>query len=169
MKSCEWLSHRADLEEYQQQARALFEELKSGDESASWRFRWMHPGFREKSVVDVRAATLDLADAQAVLAREYGFEDWVALAEFAEAVGRDGPVGRFEAAVEAVISGDVATLRSMLRDNPELVRERSMRRHHATLLFYVAANGVEQGRQKTFGVALFDSPRSDRRAVLLGM
>ena len=102
-----------------------------------------------KRCSDVRAAALDLADAQAVLAREYGFEGWLALAEFSEAIGRDGSVGRFEAAVEAVISGDVATLRSMLRDNPELVRERSTRRHYATLLFYVAANGVEQGRQKT--------------------
>ena len=50
MRNCEWLSHRADLEEYQQQARALFEELKSGDESAAWRFKRMHPGFREKTV-----------------------------------------------------------------------------------------------------------------------
>ena len=48
--------------------------------------------------------------------------------------------------MEAVISGDVATLPSMLRDNLDLVRARSTRRHHATLLFYVAANGVEQRR-----------------------
>ncbi len=51
--------------------------------------------------------------------------------------------------MEAVISGDVTTLRSMLRENPELVRARSMRRHNATLLHYVGANGVEGGRQKT--------------------
>jgi len=37
----------------------------------------------------------------------------------------------------------------MLRDNPELVRARSTRSHHATLLHYIAANGVEHGRQKT--------------------
>jgi hypothetical protein len=37
----------------------------------------------------------------------------------------------------------------MLREHPELVRTRSTRRHHATLLHYLGANGVEQGRQKT--------------------
>jgi ankyrin repeat protein len=37
----------------------------------------------------------------------------------------------------------------MLEEAPDLVRARSTRRHHATLLHYVAANGVEGGRQKT--------------------
>jgi ankyrin repeat protein len=40
-------------------------------------------------------------------------------------------------------------LRSLLRDDPELVRARSARSHHATLLHYVAANGVEDSRQRT--------------------
>src|SRR5439155_15305723 len=74
---------------------------------------------------------------------------WADLAEFTDTISHDGSVGRFEAAVEAVISGDVAQLRSILRENPELVRARSTRRHHATLLHYVGANGVEGGRQKT--------------------
>ena len=149
MKLSESHSYRAALEQYQQQAEALFEELKSGDESAAWRFKWMHPRFGEKSVAEVRAETLDLADAQLVVADEYGFTGWTALAEFAEAVRRAGPVDLFEAAVEAVISGDVTTLRSLLRDNPELIRARSTRRHRATLLHYVAAIGVVGGRQKT--------------------
>src|SRR5262249_46354124 len=55
----------------------------------------------------------------------------------------------FEAAVDAVISGDADTLRRMLAANPELVRERSQREHHATLLHYVGANGVEDERQRT--------------------
>jgi ankyrin repeat protein len=154
MKSSEPLPYRALLEQYQQQAETLFEELKSDDESAAWRFKWMHPRFREKLVADVRAAALDLADAELVVAREYGFADWEALVVFAEAVRQDGPVDRFEAAVEAVVSGNLSTLRSMLRDNPELARARSTRRHHATLLFYVAANGVESGRQKTAANAI---------------
>jgi ankyrin repeat protein len=149
MSSADSLPYRATLPEYQQQAQALSEALKSGDEAAAWRFKWLHPRFRGKSVADVRAATLDVTDAQLVVAHEYGFENWADLAAFTEAVGRDGPVERFEAAVEALVSGDVAALRSMLRENPELVRARSTRRHHATLLHYVGANGVEGGRQKT--------------------
>ena len=114
-----------------------------------WRFKWEHPRFRGKTVTDVQTATLDLSDAQLVVAREYGFEDWAHLRRFAMALETDDVVIRFETAVEAVISGDVPTLRSMLRDDPGLVRARSTRRHHATLLHYIAANGVEGIHQKT--------------------
>ena len=143
------LPYRATLKEYQQQANALFDAMKSGDAAAAWRFKWMHGRFRGKSVTDVRAATLDVTDAQSVIAHEYSFESWPDLAEYTEAVSRDGAVKRFEAAVEAVVSGDVTSLRAMLRENPELARARSTRRHHATLLHYIGANGVEGGRQKT--------------------
>jgi ankyrin repeat protein len=149
MTNTDPISYRAPLEEYQQEAEALFEALKSGDEAAAWRFKWEHPRFRGKLVTDVKAATLDLADAQVVVAHDYGFESWADLAAFTHAVSRDGTVSRFEAAVEAVISGNVAELRSMLGEHPELIRARSTRRHHATLLHYVAANGVEGCRQKT--------------------
>src|SRR5207245_10590336 len=80
-----------------------------------------------------------------------------ALVEHVEAVTRDGsPVFQFESAVEAVITGELATLESLVCENPELVRARSTRVTHfdppvhgATLLHYVAANGVEGYRQKT--------------------
>ena len=149
MSSSDPLSYRAPLEEYKQQADALFHAVKSGDEAAQWRFKWVHPRFHGKSATDVKIANLDLNDAHEVVAREYCFASWAALAEFTDSVSRDGPVARFEAAVEAVISGDVAALRSMLHDNPELVRARSTRAHLATLLHYIGANGVEGGRQKT--------------------
>lgn len=55
----------------------------------------------------------------------------------------------FEEAVEAVIEGDAATLRRLLREHPHLIHERSHREHRATLLHYVGANGVEDFRQKT--------------------
>lgn len=58
-------------------------------------------------------------------------------------------IAQFEAAVDAVIAGDVATLESLLRANPQLVRARSTRKHRSTLLHYVSANGVEDYRQKT--------------------
>jgi len=143
------LSFRATLEEYEQEAAALFGALESGDEGAEWHFKWEHPSFRGKPVDDVRTATLDLADAQVVVARAYAFESWSDLVAFTDAVKRDDSVVRFETAVEAVISGDVPALRSLLRDHHDLVRARSKRRHHATLLHYIGANGVEGARQKT--------------------
>jgi ankyrin repeat protein len=149
MSGSDPLPFTAGLEEYGREAEALLAGLRAGDEDARWRFKWVHPRFRGKPVDEVKEATLDLSDARIVVARDHGFEDWTALARFTEDVARDGPVARFERAVEAVISGDVAALRSMLRETPALVRARSARRHHATLLHYVAANGVEGDRQKT--------------------
>jgi ankyrin repeat protein len=140
---------RAGLEEYQREAEQLLEKLRASDEAVQWRFKWEHPRFRGRSVEDVRAAALDLADAQTVIAQEHAFTTWADLIGFTDAVQRDAAVALFETAVEAVISGDVAGLSTMLREHPELVRSRSMRRHHATLLHYLGANGVEGGRQRT--------------------
>ena len=43
----------------------------------------------------------------------------------------------------------MATLESLVRQHPDLVRAHSAREHRATLLHYVAANGVEDYRQRT--------------------
>lgn len=149
MHSTGSLPFHAALDDYRREAGELIAALQSGDEDAGWRFKWAHPRFKEKTLSDVQAATLDLTDAQTVIAQEHSFRTWEELADFAHAVATDGPVTRFEEAVEAVVSGDAAALRSMLRDDPELVRTRSARRHHCTLLHYLGANGVENGRQKT--------------------
>jgi ankyrin repeat protein len=105
----------------------------------------------------VSLGTVDLADAQLAVARAHCFLDWDALAQHARDVNIPGsPIARFERAVEAVITGDIETLDQLLRDDVELVRMRSTRincfdppLHRATLLHYVAANGVENHRQRT--------------------
>src|SRR5205807_10016052 len=56
---------------------------------------------------------------------------------------------RFEAAADAIVSGDIATLARLLSENAQLIRARSSREHHSTLLHYVSANGIEDFRQKT--------------------
>lgn len=89
-------------------------------------------------------------DARSIIAREHHFESWAAFVEHKEALeNKTSPVAQFEAAVQAVITGDVVTLGLLLRRSPELTRARSARNHHGTLLHYVGANGVEGFRQKT--------------------
>ncbi len=61
----------------------------------------------------------------------------------------DAVTAGFEAAADAVVAGDLAALAPLLRADPSLVRARSARAHRATLLHYVAANGVEDARQRT--------------------
>lgn len=139
----------ATQEDYEREADALLAALRSGSERARWVFKWEHPRFRGLHVNTVSPHTLDQPDARLVTARRYAFETWEDLIVFAGAVERDEAAARFEAAVEAVVDGDLAALRSLLRDDPGLARARSKRRHHATLLHYIGANGVEGVRQRT--------------------
>lgn len=143
------LSFRAPLGDYLRLAEQTLDALRAGDEATAWRFKWMHPRFRGLGIADVRAANLGLDDARLLVAREYFLEDWDALARFVSDVAGEGSVARFEAAADAVIAGDRAALERMLRDDPSLPRARSARSHHATLLHYLAANGVENYRQRT--------------------
>jgi len=129
-------------------------------------FHENHPRFLDSDIPwlpkrlpdsEIRSTALELPDAQLTIARRYSFQSWPAPAEYVEAVTRDGsPLLQFESAVEAVVTGEVATLESLLHRNTELVQARSTRIthfdppvHRATLLHYTAANGVEGHRQKT--------------------
>jgi ankyrin repeat protein len=156
----------AHIEAYNQQAAELLDAWTTGDPSAIGIVRRKHPRFLDatipwlpKNVSDdeVRSTTLDRGDAQLTLARWYDFQSWPRLVEYVGAVAEPAsPVARFESAVEMVIHGDVASLASRLRAHPDLIRARSTRVthfdppvHRATLLHYVAANGVEGYRQMT--------------------
>lgn len=142
-------AYRFPLSDYEQQAESLQADFTAGDLDAAWRVRWQHPRFRDAPIEEVRRNALDLADARTVVARDHGFTDWPHLLRFAEQVVGDPVVSSFENAVEAIVSGDLDSLQALLRDRPELIRARSARAHHATLLHYLAANGVEGVRQRT--------------------
>ncbi|MCI0681563.1 MAG: ankyrin repeat domain-containing protein [Gemmataceae bacterium] len=159
------LPFRSTLDQYQAQAEALLAAHHAGDPQALCIIHRCHPRFldanipwlaRNLSPAEIQNAAFDLADAQLTVARGYNFRDWHALIEYVDAVTQDGAVSRFEAAVEAIITGDLAGLQALLREHPGLVHARSTRVtnfdppvHRATLLHYVAANGVESYRQQT--------------------
>src|SRR5271154_1092415 len=90
-----------------------------------------------------------LTDAHFVIACSHGFESWPKFAKHLQAVAQNTSVSKFEAAADAIVAGDFATLQQLLREDPDLVRARSPREHGATLLHYVSANGIEGYRQKT--------------------
>jgi ankyrin repeat protein len=162
----EHLRFNAPLHEYVQQADALLAGWQSGDRQAERIFRSKHPKFlddkipwleRPMSDAEVRAMPIDRDDALLAIARGYDFLDWASLVSWVEAVHVPGsPVARFEEAVEAVVNGDAPTLARLLEEDPALVRARSTRVncfdppvHRATLLHYLAANGVEGYRQRS--------------------
>ena len=91
-----------------------------------------------------------LRSAQFVIARSHGFESWPKFAIHLERLAQStSSVSRFETAAEAIVQGNAAKLKRLLRENPSLIKQRSTREHGATLLHYVSANGVEGYRQKT--------------------
>jgi len=55
----------------------------------------------------------------------------------------------FERAADAVVFGDIDTLRELLDEESTLIHARSPRPHRATLLHYCGANGTEDPRQHT--------------------
>jgi hypothetical protein len=156
---------RSSLVAYEQQAESLLAAHRAADPAAIDLFHRNHPRFLDDKIrwrpkfipaSEIRDAALSFDDARLAIARCYDFLDWPALAAHVAAVSEQGSVFEFESAVEAVVNGDLATLNDALRRDGALVRARSSRVccfdppvHRATLLHYVAANGVEAYRQKT--------------------
>ena len=89
-------------------------------------------------------ADVTLADVKLTLAEFYYHQSWEHLEAWAEEASSPGSrVSSFEAAASAILAGDAANLKALLRLYPSLIRHRSIRRHHGYLLHYIAANGVE--------------------------
>src|SRR5262249_51336373 len=100
-------------------------------------------GLASASDEEIHGAGLSLEQARALVAKEHGFKDW-------DEVLRNGSLAidaRFEAAVEAVIHGELDDLQRLLNDAPYLAHARSSYPHHSTLLHHCSANGIEHTRQ----------------------
>jgi hypothetical protein len=144
------LPPRPSIEQYRKQAKDLTRAFREGDSPALERVKKYHPRARQQFDSETLSARFALADAQWVIALEHGFESWPKFAKHLEGLARQSsPVSKFESAAHAIVTGDLATLERLLRENPELIRDRSTRVHRATLLHCVGANGFENYRQKT--------------------
>jgi ankyrin repeat protein len=170
------LPQRPNLEQYRKLAKELTRAAKSGDEAAilEWSKNWVEALIRQSGLeitkqLPVRAESwtrmiaryakkeliekkppVTLSKAQFVIARSEGFASWPKFAKHIDSLRTaDSAASQFEQAADAIVTGDLANLERLLRENPELVHARSAREHGATLLHYVSANGVEGYRQKT--------------------
>jgi ankyrin repeat protein len=80
------LPARPDLEQLRKQAKELLKSHKSGNPEAFRRFREQHPDFSNASDSKLQSVPVSLADAQLVVAREYGFASWTKLKEQVESI-----------------------------------------------------------------------------------
>src|SRR5262249_17462214 len=108
-----------------------------------------HPKLTGRPESDIWAAGLADGDYLDTVARGHGYPGW-------EAVSTMWP-GRltlhFERCLDDVLAGDVEAVAESLQAYPDLVSMRSHWGHRATLLHYLAANGVEIYRQRVPGNA----------------
>ena len=170
------LPRRPNLEVYKQLAKELLQACKSDNEEAinDWAEKWATSLAKQSGIKFIRPLpviasrwtdqiagfvrrTLQehggkcrLADAQLMIARSHGFTSWARFSTHLNGLSkRNSAIARYESAADAIVKGNIKTLKRLLRDDPRLVHARSTREHGATLLHYVSANGVEGYRQKT--------------------
>lgn len=142
------LPFTSPFEKYRGQSAFLLHQAQARDPKAL-RFMYQYNVRLQKSGEDEMAKhDFVQLDADEALLNWYHFKSWEELEKYTRLV-QEPPVKTFEEAVEAIIIGDTKTLSSLLQENPELIRQRSVRWHRSTLLIYVGANGVENFRQKT--------------------
>jgi ankyrin repeat protein len=172
------LPPRPDIEQYRKRAKSLVTAANADDPNAvkQWAADWLNAltrlldveitpfvqgsfdravehltegvATRRKKAHD-EGETFALADAQHLIAQAHSYENWASFTEEVKALQTVSRTSLFERAADAVVSGDLVTLDDLLKRHPDLVRARSQRTHHVTLLHYIAANGVEDFRQKT--------------------
>lgn len=105
---------------------------------------WL-PGYARVSADAIVQEEVALTLIEQAVARSFGYASWSHALADGDARAID-PF--FELAVDAVVDGRVSQLETLLRAKPALVHDRSALPHGATLLHYVAANGVEIWRQR---------------------
>lgn len=126
------------------QALRLKEAYDEEDSAVQVQLSNWHPQCIQLSFNQMLNQKLTLDDMRLVVAREHGFKEW-------EEVLSLGPVlldEAFETGVECMLEGDLKNLEAILKKDPQLTHRASKYAHHATMLHYLAANGVETWRQR---------------------
>ena len=104
---------------------------------------WL-PNAGRRSTEELFDLPLCRNDALEAASRAHGFGSW----HDTGLRGRKPGDPDFESAIECLLRGDITALLDVLDRVPDLVVRRSHYGHRATLLHYLAANGVETYRQR---------------------
>jgi ankyrin repeat protein len=123
------LPARPNLEQLKKQAKAVLKGYESADPAVLEEIRTEHPAWRRATVSEIASARFTLADAQTVIARQYGFESWPKLrahvVQFHAAQFQDdaSTAEVVEALRSAAGKGDLQRLSTLLDQHPELIDE----------------------------------------------
>ncbi len=103
-----------------------------------------HPDCIGKDYQHIMDLELSQEDIQYAQARQFGYKSWQEVIEKSTSINYN-----FEKAVDHLIMGELKQLKELLINFPNLLQSRSNYNHEASLIHYIAANGVECYRQIT--------------------
>jgi hypothetical protein len=149
------------LDHLRHQAKDLIRDHAARTLDAAQRLREFHPRFARLSDAEIFNANLTLSAAQLTIAREHGFPSWARLKHHIETPAKvnqfnlkhheriEDPV--FRRAVDLIDAGDVAVLRALLQQHPQLVYQRIVFEggnyfRNPTLLEFIAENPVRHNQ-----------------------
>jgi ankyrin repeat protein len=119
------LPARPSLEQLRKQAKSLLKNYQAADSATLTRIRESHPRWMDRAGEQIAAAPFALADAQLVIANEYGFASWSKLQSHVKALETASATAEVVAALrDAAGRDDVARLNVLLDAYPELMNER---------------------------------------------
>jgi ankyrin repeat protein len=140
---------RPNLDQLKRQSHELHRAIADGVLPAAARVVAHHPAMQGVPLSEALERPFVLADAQLVIAREYGFANWAKLKQrvaLAGRVDRIRPHPRFNEALAALDAGDIDRLHALVTADPSLVHARTNLQPPygyftaATLLHHVAGN-----------------------------
>jgi hypothetical protein len=143
------LPSQPSLTQLKLQARELQRDQRAGKPSAGARILAHHSRRSTQTSRQLLERPLALADAQLVIAREYGFSSWTELKYHVEVESRWSrlePHPQFDEAVTLLDSGNLDRLRALLGSEPTLIGARGCLQpplnyfSGATLLHHIACN-----------------------------
>ena len=128
---CETMEHD-DFTQISNRAKFLLRDHSAQLPIACERLKKAIPEFRRKSNKRILRTTISLADAQRVVAKEYGFDEWKQLRKYVRSnPANDGFLNTpgamppdVAAIVEAVDRGDAEQVKRLITNNPSIVHAR---------------------------------------------
>lgn len=109
------LPQRPHLDVPKREARELLDQCRKSDRDALERIRRRHPKFKDVTDDSAIVVSLNLSDAQLVVAREYGLSNWTALKQ------RIAAASVASTLQTAIAADDREKVVAMLRANPEML------------------------------------------------
>jgi len=154
------LPSNPNLNHLRYQTKDLLKGHAARDLGVAQRLREFHPRFTRLADAEIFGAQLSLSDAQLTIAREYGFPSWARLKKHLEKPTLSDQLNLphheriedavFRRGVDLLDAGDVAGLRTYLRQHPNLAHRHIIFEggnyfRNPTLLEFIAENPVRHG------------------------